>query len=218
MRLALIAPFLLLAACFPQADSVDAPAAPPVAAAPPSLEVEADERSDAQFEEVIASVNPLENDLRGLEVAIQLEDAFVVKPDGVDLRIAAKSADGTVVLDETYVLAVLDAPEAEFLAPLSREGYAVHTFQLALADRARMADMQERLKALRQAAPGRNELTFSATARTCVAQGRPAPDALRFRVFLRSARMVDFVDVGGESTFRPGDGPGSAVLFAPCEG
>ncbi len=217
MRPVLIAALALLAACSPRAKTADTPAEPE-ANANQTLPLQVESNIDqSQYENVVASMNPLENDLRGLEVAVRLEDAFVVKSDGAVLHIGATAPGGEQVVDELFVLAPLPEGAAGFLAPLAREGFTVHTFNLSDADLARMAATQAHLQEVRDAAPGQNELTFEASAYTCVAAGKDIPDVYRFNVFVRSAPTVDFVDMGGEITFRPEDSPAAAQLFQPCE-
>lgn len=213
MRLTLIALAGLLAACSP----TTAPeAATPETAAPPPIVPAGDGPSDAELEAGMASVNPLENDLRGLEMALRLPEAFEVKADGAVLNLQVVSDADGLVIDEKFVLAASGMPEAAFASPLAVDGFTVHWFRLSEVDHARMADTQARMMAIREAAPGQNELSFDTGASTCVSAGKAPPEVYRYSVFLRSAPTVEFVSLGGDMDIARETAGALSPLWDPC--
>lgn len=215
MRLAVIAlAGLLVAACSPAAPSADP--APDSAAAMAPIVPAGDRPTDAELEAGIASVNPLENDLRGLEMALRLPDAFEVKADGAVLNLQVVSDTDGLVIDEKFVLAEAQIPDAVFAAPLAASGFTVHWFRLSPADHDRMADTQARMMAIREASPGQNELSFDTGAATCVSAGQAPPEVYRYSVYLRSAPTVSFVSLGGDMDIARATAGALSPLWDPC--
>ncbi len=172
-----------------------------------SLPIKVD-ASDAEMEAaadgVIASVNPLENDLRDLEVAIRMQDAFRIKPDGAIFNLGATDASGVSRADEEFVLVETTGVNSNAIEAAKQDGYYIRTYKLNEADYDRMKATETILLNLREAAPGQNELTFNATAKTCVEPGVTAPEAYRYLMLVRSSPEVDFVSLFGEAIIQRG--------------
>jgi hypothetical protein len=217
MRLAIwpvLIPALVLAACSPagtvkkdQPAEAEAPLTITPSGPPPSTEA---------IEGAIASINPLENDLRNLEVAVRLADPFEVKDDGAVLLLQVKSDTQGLLVDERFTLARAPGAANSFTEALAVPGFTLHPFKLAPADGERMAAAQARMLEIREAAPGQNELTFEAAVFSCVGGGQPAPETYKFGVYVRSAPTVEYVSLGGDMEVARGNAGTMDDLFNPC--
>lgn len=215
MKYSLIGLLFLAAACSPQS-AQEAPAATNEEIDSP-VRVEADEDALEELaEEVIASVNPLENDLRGLELAIRMDDAFRIKPDGAIFHLGAKDPDGVGRVEEAFVLVETQDIESAAIANAMRENSYVRTYRLDEADYDRMKTAETELMALRDAAPGQNQLIFNAEAKTCVEPDAAAPDAYRYMILVRSSPQVDFVPLFGDAVIERGGVGVPDSLWEPC--
>jgi hypothetical protein len=217
MRLAIwpvLIPALVLAACSPAGKAKpdgDTPAEAPLTITPSGPPPDA-----AEIEGAIASINPLENDLRNLEVAVRLADPFVVKDDGAVLLLQVKSDTQGLLVDERFTLSRTPPAANAFTEALAMPGFTLHPFTLAAGDKERMAAAQAQMLAIREAAPGQNELTFEAAVFSCVGGGQPAPETYRFGVYVRSAPTVEYVSLGGDMEVARGNAGAMDDLFEPC--
>jgi len=123
--------------------------------------------NEEDAEKVIGSLNPLENDLRGLEVAMRLHRGFLIKPEGAIFNLGVTDGAGETRLDEAFVLIETSGVEAPTLTAEQREGFEFWTYRLDPKDYARMQAGDALLQELKRVAPGQNQLTFNAQAYTC---------------------------------------------------
>ncbi len=216
MRLVtIIAGVLVLAAC----NQAEAPAAGGTAPDEPAAVLRLADPSidmEAANERMMGSLNPFENDLRGLEVAIRLKNEFRTKTDGVEFEFQVTTATGEMPLNEVFQLTRTSGIDSPLITSERREGFYIHTYALAEADKPRMQTADRTLKALKAASTGGNELTFQAIAHTCVEPEMVVPEIYSLTVFMRSHPDVDFVTLSEEwLADRQKTGP-LAVLFEAC--
>ncbi|MEM7329618.1 MAG: hypothetical protein AAF437_12815 [Pseudomonadota bacterium] len=212
-KIALIAP-LLAVAC-------SAPVAPDTATTPGDMPIEIEglaDMNEAKAEEIIGSINPLENDLRGLEVAVRMHEGFRIKPDGVVFELGVIDGAGATRLDEDFILVETSGIDSPMLNDAAREGFFVRTFALDQADHDRMRAGDLILQELKQTAPGENQLKFNAGVYTCANPATETPDEYRFAMFVRSAADVDFIPLsnGDVVMARANAGP-LAAAWEPCD-
>ncbi|MDJ0920582.1 MAG: hypothetical protein QNI84_05600 [Henriciella sp.] len=206
---------LAIAAC--------SPAEPPVSdltAEEPPVEMPlrlADEDADMEeiADSVIGSINPLENDLRGLEVAVRLRDEFRITDTGVEFELKATGPDGQTKVDELLKLRETSGIESELLNAEAREGFYITTFALEDADKPAIAAADSVLQVMREEAPGQNDLTFQAIAHTCV-EPASSPEQYSLTLFVRSHPDVDFVTLSNEWIMDRGDEGIAEMLFRRC--
>lgn len=189
MRYFIVASLLLAVACSAQS-------------APPSDEIEADlpiniedldDMDEETAEAIIGSINPLENDLRGLEVAIRVHQGFLIKPDGAFFMLGVIDGGGETRLDEEFIMVETTGIESESLTAQEREDFTIETFTLDTADHGRMNAADLILQELKRTSTGENQLTFNAGARTCANPDLDTPDQYRIAFFVRSSPDVDFI-------------------------
>ncbi|MEC7289344.1 MAG: hypothetical protein VXW22_04530, partial [Pseudomonadota bacterium] len=108
---------LLLAAAFTAQVHADQDETPPDL----PFEAEALQNMDEDAAEaIIGSVNPLENDLRGLELAIRLHNAFIIEPDGAVFELGVTDGTGASRIDEDFVLIETEDVSSPTLADAQR--------------------------------------------------------------------------------------------------
>jgi len=217
MRIFTVAAMVFLAACSPTAEAPAANAAE-ASEISPALRLA---NPDADMEEanlrIMGSLNPFENDLRGLEVAIRLKDEFRTTENGAEFEFQVANAAGEMPLNEVFVLDPTSGIESPLLTSVDYDGYYISTYALAEADKPRMHTADNTLKALKAASTGGNELRFQAVAHTCVEPEMEMPEIYSLTVFLRTHPDVDFVTLSEEwLADRQETGP-LAALFKPCD-
>ena len=189
MRYSMIASLVCVSLCFGAAGAQDL--------SPPEdfpINVEDMETFDAeQAEKVVSSLNPLENDLRGLEIAVRLHQGFLIKPEGGVFHLGVTDGSGETRLDEEFILIETSDVEAPLLTAEQREGFEFWTYRLAPEDYPRMQAGDALLQELKRLAPGQNQLKFNAQAYTCANPNLDTPDEYRIAMFARTAPDVDFV-------------------------
>lgn len=216
MRIFTVAAILALAACGPATE-----ATAPDSAAPGAVETE--ETADAIIEMIelevdqIGSIDPFENDLRGLEVAIRLRDEFRTQPDGVKFEFAVVNAQGERPLDEAFDLEQTHGVESALIATEQREGFYIRTYKLAEADMPRMGTADATLQALKAASTGGNELHFQAVALTCVEPDVALPDSYSLTLYVRTHTGVDFITLNQEVLLDRSPDGAMADVFGVCE-
>ena len=191
---------------------------PPIPADMP-IQVEGMEDMDEEkAEEIIGSINPLENDLRGLEVAVRMHEGFRIKPDGVEFELGVIDGAGETRLDETFILIETSGIDSPTLENSAREDFFIRTFTLDSADHERMRAGDLILQELKQSAPGENQLKFNAGVYTCANPDTETPEEYRFALFVRSASDVDFIPLSNGDVVmnRTTAGPLSAA-WDPCD-
>lgn len=162
------------------------------------FEAEALENMDEDAAEaIIGSVNPLDNDLRGLELAIRLHNGFRIEPDGAIFELGVTDGAGETRIDEDFVLIETSGVSSPTLIEAQREEFYISSFKLSERDFQRMAASDTILQELKATSPGENTLTFNATVITCAAPDTITPDEYRFAMFVRTAPDVDFVSLSG---------------------
>ncbi len=216
MRILTVVAILLLAACSPTADGpvTDAAVTNDTSSALRLAHPDAD--MTAATERMMGSLNPFENDLRGLEIAIRLKDEFRTKEDGAEFEFQVTSATGEMPLNEIFVLAETSDIDSPLITAEQRAGYYIRTYALADTDKPRMHTADTTLKALKAASTGGNELRFQAIANTCVEPDMAMPETYSLTVFLRTHPDVDFVTLSEEWLADRQDTGSLSALFDPC--
>ncbi len=214
MRIPAITVILLLGACAPAADQSDSETA--IAAPTPPTEVSDRQAVDSLSEQAVGSINPFENDLRGLEVAIRLRDEFRTHPDGVKFEFGVVTAQGDKPLDEVFTLEPTSGIDSLMIASQQREGFHIRTYRLTEADKPRMAAADATLQALKAASTGGNELQFQAVALTCVEPEVKPPEAYSLTLYVRTHTNVDFIALSGEIRLDRKDEEAVSEIFEVC--
>ena len=177
-----------------------------------------EDMDEEKAEEIIGSINPLDNDLRGLEVAVRMHEGFRIKNDGVVFELGVIDRAGETRLDEEFILVETSGIDSQTLRDAAREGFFIRTFTLDEADYERMQAGDLILQELKENTPGENQLKFNAGVYTCANPDADTPDEYRFAMFVRSAPDVDFIPLsnGDVVMSRSNAGPLSAA-WNPCE-
>jgi len=170
-------------------------------------------------EETVASLNPLENDLQNLEVAVQIPSEFRVRKDGATFDFNVKLADGSMAFDEHFVLAPDDSIDQASLSDSQVPGRDVYTYRLADADKPRMAAAYAKLQALRavEDPTGQRALTFAISSNACIVDPSEAPETYVARTFARSDARVPFVPMSNDWTIPRDGSPDWLDFWNPCE-
>ncbi|MEO1324679.1 MAG: hypothetical protein AAFV59_16930 [Pseudomonadota bacterium] len=214
MKKLIFSTLILVAACSDQSKptaSTDAPEFP--------IEIEGlDGMNEEKAEAILGSINPLENDLRGLEVAIRMHYGFRIKPDGAVFQLGVTDGAGETRLDEEFILTETTGITSPSLQAAAREGFYIRTYKLDAADYDRMHAGDLILQELKRTAPGENQLKFNAGAYTCADPNYETPDEYRFAMFVRSAPDVDFVPLSNGDVVMSRESAGPlAAAWEPCE-
>ena len=173
---------------------------------------------EAAAEKVIGSLNPLENDLRGLEIAVRLHEGFLIKPNGAIFNLGVTDGAGVTRLDEEFVLIRTSDIEAPIFTSEQRDSFEFWTYRLDPADYGRMQAGDLILQELKRSAPGENQLTFNAQANTCANPDLETPDEYRLAMFARTAADVDFVPLSAGDLIVEKDNAGIfEFAWEPCE-
>ena len=171
---------------------------------------------DEAADRVTGSLNPFENDLRDLEVAIRLNEAFLTKPDGVEFEFKVTNSAAATPINEVFVMQPTSGIASDLLAAEQRPGFYISTYRLKDADKPRMHAADLELKALKAASTGGNELTFQAEAHTCVDPSGPMPQTYSLTLYVRTHPGVDFVTLSDEWLADRADAGPLAALFDTC--
>ncbi len=123
-------------------------------------------------------------------------------------------ADGSVPIDETFVLELSSGVQSELLQGEMRPGFHINTYRLADGDKARMQAADDKLKVLKAESTGGNDLTFQASVQTSLAPDMPPPDNFSLTMYLRTHSAVDFVALGPEQIIDR-DNPNAGHIFEP---
>jgi len=205
---------ILVAAC---SDPITPSAETDVADFPVQFEA-FDEMNEEKAEAIVGSINPLENDLRNLEVAVRLHNGFRVKPEGAVFELGVVDGAGETRLDETFILIETFGVTSPSLQAAAREDFAIRTFRLNEADYDRIHAGDQLLQELKRTAPGENQLKFNAGAYTCANPEVAAPEEYRIALFVRSAPDVDFVPLSNGDMIMTRETAGPlASAWDPCE-
>jgi hypothetical protein len=176
-----------------------------------------DDMTEEKAEEIIGSINPLENDLRGLEVAVRMHNGFRIKQDGVVFELGVIDGSGEVRIDEAFTLEETFNVDSPTLQDAGREAFFVRTYKLSEADHDRMHAGDLILQELKRTSPGENQLKFNAGVFTCANPDTETPDEYRFAMFVRSASDVDFVPLSNGDVVMTRDNAGPLVVaWEPC--
>ena len=213
MRYLLFAGFILISACFAPTDAQDNDI-------PDDFPINVEDMKqfdEADADAVIGSINPLENDLRGIEVAIRMHQGFLIKPEGSVFNLGVKDGAGETRLDEAFVLIEADDVALDNLIREQRDSFRFWTYRLDPADYPRMQAGDAVLQELKRTAPGENQLTFNAQAFTCANPDLETPDQYRIAMFVRTASDVDFVPMSAGDLVVDKDNAGVfAFAWEPC--
>ncbi len=182
----------------PESTASEAPVEVEAADTGPIRFAESTEELDARAVAAESSINPLENDLRGLEVAFRHHKAFRIKPDGAVFEMDLADLDGNILLDEDFILEPTSGVESDMLSAEAREASVIRTFRLAEADKPRMAAADAQLKQRKAEAPGQNTLNLSGGTYSCAEPEETAPDVYSLSMYFRTAEDRDFVPMMGE--------------------
>lgn len=173
---------------------------------------------EAEIETLVSSINPLENDLRGLEVAIRMHNGFLIKPDGARFELGVIDGSGDTRLDEEFTLVETADIVSETLQNATREGFYIRTYKLDEADYDRIHRSDLVLQELKRTAPGENQLKFNAGAITCANPSGETPDEYRFEIFVRTAPDVDFITLTNGDVVMEKENAGALTrAWDPCE-
>ncbi len=187
--------YLILATACSQATT------PPAETTQPEMPITIEgieDMTEEKAEEIIGSINPLENDLRGLEVAIRMRDGFRIKDDGAVFQLGVTDSAGETRLDEEFILVETTGVESQALTDAMSDGFYMRTYKLSETDFDRMNAGDELLQELKRTAPGENQLNFNAGAYTCAEPEMETPNEYKFAMFVRTAPDVDFVALSGD--------------------
>lgn len=176
-----------------------------------------DDMDEEKAEEILGSINPLENDLRGLEVAVRMHNGFRIKPEGVVFELGVIDGAGEVRLDETFTLIETFNVDSPTLVDAVRDGFFIRTFELNEADHDRIHAGDLLLQELKRTAPGENQLKFNAGVYTCANPSAETPDEYRFSIYVRSAADVDFIPLSNGDVVMTRENAGPlAIAWEPC--
>ncbi|MEM9939235.1 MAG: hypothetical protein AAF768_10335 [Pseudomonadota bacterium] len=191
---------------------------PPIEAAEdmPLNMVGGEEAIEEIAEAVLGSMNPLENDLRGLEVAVRLKDEFRIGPSGVEFELRATGRDGAAKVDELFKLRETSGLESALLDAEARDGFHIKTFALEETDKPAIAAADTVLQVMKEETPGENQLTFQAIAHSCVEPGA-APEQYSLTIYVRSHPDVEFVTLNPELLADRNDPTLGDIMFRACE-
>lgn len=194
--------------------------APPAAETPtpdiPLQMANPDADMEAIAEKALGSVNPLENDLRGLEVAVRLRDAFRISTSGVDFDLKVTDGQGNVPIDESFSLVETNGIDSPTLDSAARDGFYVRTYKLSERDGILMGAADEILQRLKSQSTGDNELTFQAVAHSCVEPDAAEPNEYSLTMYVRSHPDVDFVTLSEEWIVERGTSGIPSAIFEIC--
>lgn len=176
-----------------------------------------DDMNEEKAEEIIGSINPLENDLRGLEVAVRMHNGFRIKKEGVVFELGAIDGAGEIRIDEAFTLEETFNVDSPTLQDAAREAFFIRTYKLSEADHGRMHAGDLILQDLKRTSPGENQLKFNAGVFTCANPDAETPDEYRFAMFVRSASDVDFIPLSNGDVVMTRENAGPlAVAWEPC--
>ena len=217
-----LAAALWLAACVPAEDVGATPPAADTPAAEPDMFEDGNrplgmsDENIERMERALPSVNPLENDLRDLEAAVQMTEAFRIKPEGVRLSFSAKLSDGTVPFDEVFFMEPMDMVESATVAEHTKADHHLSMYRLAAADKLRMAAAQTALNELKANSDGNNQLNFGIEAISCrePAAAEDAPYSLS--VFFRTHPDTDFIPMYMDMVMNKDDQFAVPQFWEPC--
>jgi len=204
----------LFMACLAEAQMVDETEPPKMPLTVEGLE----DMDEAAAEAIIGSVNPLENDLRGLEVAIRMHDGFLIRDDGAVFELGVTDGEGVTRLDEEFSLVETTGVDSDLLREAARQNFYIRTFKLGSADHARMQAADLILQEMKRTSTGNNQLKFNAGAYTCANPDIATPDEYRFAIFVRTAPDVDFVPLSSGDIVMNKDQAGPlSFAWEPCQ-
>lgn len=173
---------------------------------------------DAELEEMMSSVNPLENDLRGLEVAIRLHEGFVIREDGAFFQLGLINGAGENLIDEDFTLIETADIASQTLTDAQRDGFFMRTYKLDPADHDRIRAADILLQDVKQTSTGDNQLKFNAGAKTCANVDAATPEEYRIAIFVRSAPDVDFIPMSAGDIILTKENAGPlAEMWTPCD-
>ena len=167
-----------------------------------------------------ASLNPLDNNLQNLEIAIQIPDAFDIPDGAARFDFGVTLGDGSRPFDEHFVLVPTRGIADAALDAAALPGRHFETYRLADADRARMGAAYAKLQALRavEDPTGQRALNFSISSTGCLVDPADAPDIFVSRSFARSDARVNFVPMSNDWEIDRDTSPDWLDFWEPCEG
>lgn len=176
-----------------------------------------EDMNEETAEEIIGSINPLENDLRGLEVAIRQHQGFLIKEDGAFFQLGVTDGEGVVRLDEEFTLVETLGVVTPTLAEAQKDEFYLRTYRLDEADYERMQASDLILQELKRTSPGENQLKFNAGSKSCANPALTPPDEYRFAMWVRTAPDVDFVPLSAGDVVMSRENAGPlAIVWEPC--
>lgn len=177
-----------------------------------------EDMDEAAAEAIIGSINPLDNDLRGLEVAIRMHEGFLIREAGALFELGVTDSEGVTRLDEDFTLVATTGVDSDLLREAARQDFYIRTFKLDAADYARMQAADLILQDMKRTSTGNNQLKFNAGAKTCAHPDIATPDEYRFAVFVRTAPDVDFVPLSsGDIVMSKGTAGPLSFAWEPCQ-
>ena len=181
--------------------------------------VATEEELETAGDNIQASLNPFENDLRNLEVAFRLKDAFPITEKGAKFMLAAVMADGSIPIDESFSLVPTQDITSPHLEAEIRDGFYIATFKLADADKARIHAAAQTLQEMKKVSSGDNELKLNAVAYTCFDETNATADddTYSLSAYFRSAESVDFIDLTTEWLMIRGKADSVDNLWNACK-
>ncbi len=149
----------------------------------------------------LAALSPQSMDLSQTEVAVRMQDSFRPRQDSATLNLSLTAGEAGEVIEETFILAEIDAPLTRFLSRQEKEGYIIRRFRLKEDDIERVNALRDRIALLKETSPGGNSFTAEAFVKACrVSQVDPG-EALRLTMYLRTDRAKDFFTLMKEMDF-----------------
>ena len=218
LRFATLSAALILAAC----GGSDTPDPQPEPTAPPeTIQQDADAQPGAPLDESYAdspAFDPVTAPLAQVELAIRMQDAFRVRDEnGANLTIDVESPALDAPLSEPFDLTAISAPDSPFLTSQQQDGFTIRTYGIAEADKDRMNTLRAKLVELKEAAPGQNALSFSATSHGCLETADDRPDTLQMTLYLRLHPTEDFAVLVPQQNLDLSAGSEAESYLQPCD-
>lgn len=208
MRLALVAAFVLLAACSPKTEPASGAAPLPVETTTPQMAPEAPPEPQ---------VDPTQLDLSQIALAMRIPSAFRAYDDGAFLQINVINPRLGVDIAQSFALVTSEGFDSTFLAGEQKDGFTIWTYATKPEDAGRLAALSQELVRLKAEAPGENELTFGAIAPGCWNEPEETPGSLARTLYIRVTPADDFQVFVPEQVLTEGDLPGIESFWGACQ-
>ena len=173
---------------------------------------------EADVKKAAGSINPLENDLRDIEIVFRLHEAFLISERRqAELVLRVDTSSGQVAIDEVFELIQIEKTNTPFLESETRDEFYMAGIALNEGDKVRMGETQQTLERLKQTSDGNNALSLNAVAYTCASPEGEVPDVYSATTYIRTHPDVDFIPLSSELLVDKTDDPAIAALWNVCE-